>query len=96
LAVDLIISLTDAEQAKVSEWLDLIKPGLTSPQKKILLEALGRRLLREELLSRVTALRSSEVSEQATADREVFAADDPLTPVAIPGPTPQGQVPVEP
>ena len=86
MAVDLQIHLTDTEQAKVSEWIDLLKPGLTNVEKRTLMEALARRLLRDELLSRVSMLRTRIAAQADQADREVFPADDPFAPVMAPSP----------
>jgi len=78
MAVDLVIHLTDAEQAKVSGWIDQLKPGLSNAEKKVLMETLGRKLLRDDLMHRIWHIRQDVAQATNAADVIGFDVQDPL------------------
>ena len=88
MAITLSVALTDAEQAKVIEWLDVIKPGLSAAQKKKALEDHAKLLLRNDLTRRVKNSRRQTVLDAEAAanqvDDSVIVVVDPFGPVATP------------
>jgi len=81
VAVDIVIHLTDAEQAKVSGWIDQLKPGLSNAEKLTLMVALGRKLIRDELMHRIWHIRQAAAQALNDADTVGFDAPNPLDPV---------------
>lgn len=78
MAVTLNIPLTDPEQATVSAWIDILRPGLTPAEKKTLLERHARRLLREDLTGRLQAHRAQADRDAENAQRQTEAAALPV------------------
>ena len=71
MAVTLSVSLTDTEQAKVTEWLDLLLPGLSPVEMKQTLEDHAKRLLRDDLTSRVRGSRRQALLDAEAAANQV-------------------------
>lgn len=65
MAIFLTIPLTDAEQAVVNDWLDVLMPGLSPAQKKRALERFAKQQLRDELTRRM-----ANVNRQTILDRQ--------------------------
>ena len=86
MAVTLSIDLTDAEQAKASAWLDVLLPGLTEAEKKATLEHHGKKLLRDDLIARISRVRAiadrDAENAQRQADEAAITVDDPFDPPA--------------
>jgi len=87
MAVTLSIPLTDAEQAKTTEWLDVLLPGRTNAQKKKALEDHAKQLLRDDLARRVAGTRrqarlDAEAAQNAAdaAAASVIIVVDPFNP----------------
>jgi Fe-S cluster biosynthesis and repair protein YggX len=78
VAVDVTIHFTDSEQAKVSAWIDEIRPGLTNAQKLALMESQARRLLRDYLVSMLTSARMTTANESGNTERDALPADEPI------------------
>lgn len=74
MAITLNIPLSDVEQAKVVEWLDLLLPGMSNTDKKAALEDIAKRLLRDDLAARVAHTRRQAVLDaEAGANRSTRA-----------------------
>ena len=83
MAVTLEITLSDEEQAKVNEWLDELLPVPKTPaERKVLLERVSRRLLRDHLIYRMSQHRQKVAYDAMVAAEDAnVAADEAALPV---------------